>query len=44
MVIKLHVVAFWIVMLGSDAVGYQYFRGPCCHALWSSISDVETCL
>jgi hypothetical protein len=26
----IQVMAFWIVMPGSDVVGYLHFRGPCC--------------
>jgi len=28
MVMRIQVVVFWVVMLSSDMVGYQHFRGP----------------
>jgi len=30
MVMKIHIMVFWVVMPYSDMVGYQCFGGPCC--------------
>jgi len=38
MAVKIHVMVFWVVMLYSDVVGYQCFRGPCCLHLQSEDS------
>jgi len=30
MVMKIHVVVFWVMRLYSDVVEYHWFGGPCC--------------
>jgi hypothetical protein len=40
MVMKFHIMVFWVLMSCSDVVGYQHFGGPCYFQLQGEVEAV----